>query len=106
MQRRLELYASTRYAKKRKYRPKKIEIVTGTDGVDRMPPKYRCGERLYGGMAGNEAQGVEEYNRGGSGDQIMIGAQREIKLKIHHSEESPRVFKVVEDNGRSLGTIR
>ncbi|EGN93686.1 hypothetical protein SERLA73DRAFT_189413, partial [Serpula lacrymans var. lacrymans S7.3] len=90
MQRRLELYASTRYAKKRKYRPKKIEIVTGTDGVDGLPPKYRCGERLYGAidrpsMARNEAQGVEGYNRGGSGDQKMIGAHREIKLKIHHS---------------------
>ncbi|EGO00378.1 hypothetical protein SERLA73DRAFT_180960 [Serpula lacrymans var. lacrymans S7.3] len=57
-------------------------------------------------MARNEAQGVEEYNRGGSGHQKMIGAHKEIKLKIHHSEKSPRVFKVVEDNGRSLGTIR
>ncbi|EGO25940.1 hypothetical protein SERLADRAFT_388662, partial [Serpula lacrymans var. lacrymans S7.9] len=81
-----------------------IKIVTGTDGADGLPPKYRCGERLYGAidrpsMARNEAQGVEEYNRGGR-------AHKEIKLKIHHSEKSPRVFKVVEDNGRSLGTIR
>ncbi|EGO26126.1 hypothetical protein SERLADRAFT_384381, partial [Serpula lacrymans var. lacrymans S7.9] len=49
----------------------KIEIVTGTDGVDELPPKYRCVERLYGAidrpsMARNEAQRVEEYNRGGS----------------------------------------
>ncbi|EGN93352.1 hypothetical protein SERLA73DRAFT_145515 [Serpula lacrymans var. lacrymans S7.3] len=57
-------------------------------------------------MARNEAQGVEAYNKGGSGDQKMIRAHREIKLKVHHSEESPRVFKVVEDNSRSLGTIR
>ncbi|EGO02570.1 hypothetical protein SERLA73DRAFT_175984 [Serpula lacrymans var. lacrymans S7.3] len=29
MQRRLELYASTRYAKKRKYRPKKSKLSQG-----------------------------------------------------------------------------